>query len=171
MQFGLKSKYPFSRFSSCPTQVSLFWHLSQCKGALQCNFVCHVMDNMNKVTTAKVRKKLIFIDGLRVTSLATIFDETCTREMLSLAESFSKRIHNMRACFPCLSSNMAVDDALYNYMILKPWRFCHKCNHLKTLDTVGNCQRLVFSLSVSQHNTYNNKPVKIWAQSAVEVAR
>ena len=30
---------------------------------------------------------------------------------------------------------------------------------LKTLDTIGNCQRPVFSLDVSQ--LYNNKPVKI----------
>ena len=32
---------------------------------------------------------------------------------------------------------------------------------LKALDTSGNCQRLVFSLGVSQHYPQNNKPVKI----------
>ena len=41
---------------------------------------------------------------------------------------------------------------------------------LKTLDTIGNCLRPVFSLGVSQH-ALNNKPVKITAQSVVEVAR
>ena len=40
---------------------------------------------------------------------------------------------------------------------------------LKTLDTIGNCQRPVFSLAVSQHmhTCTNNKPVKIWAQSVI----
>ena len=31
---------------------------------------------------------------------------------------------------------------------------------LKTLDTIDNCQRQVFSLGVSQHMHKNNKPVK-----------
>ena len=38
---------------------------------------------------------------------------------------------------------------------------------LKTVDTIGSCQRLVFTVGVSQHN----KPVKIWAQLVIEVAR
>ena len=44
---------------------------------------------------------------------------------------------------------------------------------LKTLDTIGDCQRLVFTVGVSQHNMHknNNKPVKIRAKSVVEVAR
>ena len=33
---------------------------------------------------------------------------------------------------------------------------------LKTLDTIGNCQRLVFTVGVSQDMQKNNKPVKIW---------
>ena len=41
--------------------------------------------------------------------------------------------------------------------------------NLKTLDTIGNCQRPVFSLGVFQHMHINNKHVKIWAQSVVEV--
>ena len=32
---------------------------------------------------------------------------------------------------------------------------------LETLDTIGSCQRPVFSLSVFQH-AYNNKPLKFW---------
>ena len=33
---------------------------------------------------------------------------------------------------------------------------------LKTLDTIGNCQRLVFKVGVSQHlHKINNKPVKL----------
>ena len=46
-------------------------------------------------------------------------------------------------------------------------------NVLKTLDTIGNCQRLVFTLAVSQHmhKTTVKISVKIWAQSVVEVAR
>ena len=41
---------------------------------------------------------------------------------------------------------------------------------LKTLDTIGNCQRRVFSLGVSQHR-HKTKPVTIGAQLVVEVAR
>ena len=45
-------------------------------------------------------------------------------------------------------------------------------NPLKTLDTIGNCQRPVFSLGVSQQvHKLINKPVKIWAQLVVKVAR
>ena len=40
---------------------------------------------------------------------------------------------------------------------------------LKTRDTIGKCQRQVFSLGVSQH-MHKNKPVKIWTQLVVEVA-
>ena len=43
--------------------------------------------------------------------------------------------------------------------------------YLKTLDTIGNCQRQVFSLGVSQHTCKKNKTVNIWAQLVVEVAR
>ena len=43
---------------------------------------------------------------------------------------------------------------------------------LKTLDTIGNFQRPVFSHGVSQQmHIKNYKPVKIWAQLVVEVAR
>ena len=42
---------------------------------------------------------------------------------------------------------------------------------LKTLNTIGNCQRPVFSLGVSQQYAYNNKPVKILVQLVVEVVR
>ena len=35
---------------------------------------------------------------------------------------------------------------------------------LKPVDTIGNCQRPVFSLGVSQHMHKITKPVKIWAQ-------
>ena len=42
---------------------------------------------------------------------------------------------------------------------------------LKTLDTIGNCQRPVFSLGVSQHMHKNYKSVKILAQSVMNVAR
>ena len=40
---------------------------------------------------------------------------------------------------------------------------------LKAVDTIGNCQRLASTVGVSQH--INNKPVKIWAQSVIELAR
>ena len=49
-------------------------------------------------------------------------------------------------------------------------QFEHAALPLKTLDTIGNCQRPVFSLSVSQH-AWNKKPVEIWTQLDVEVAR
>ena len=32
---------------------------------------------------------------------------------------------------------------------------------LKTVDTIGNCQRLVFTVGVSQHTHKKKKPVKI----------
>ena len=38
-------------------------------------------------------------------------------------------------------------------------------------DNLGNCQRPVFSLGVPHHIAKNNKPVKIWAQLVIEVAR
>ena len=43
---------------------------------------------------------------------------------------------------------------------------------LKALDALGNCQRPVFSLGVSQHTmyAYNNKSVKIWTQLVIKVA-
>ena len=42
---------------------------------------------------------------------------------------------------------------------------------LKALDTFGFRQRPVFSLCVSQQMHKNNKPVKIWAQLIIKVAR
>ena len=42
---------------------------------------------------------------------------------------------------------------------------------LKKLDTIGNCQRPLFSLGVSKHMHKITNLVKIWAQSVVEVAR
>ena len=45
-------------------------------------------------------------------------------------------------------------------------------NDLKALNTFANCQRQVFSLGVSQHiYSLNNKPVQIWTQLVIEVAR
>ena len=45
-------------------------------------------------------------------------------------------------------------------------------NSLKTTDTIGNCQNLVFSLGTSQHNyALNNKPVNILARLVIGVAR
>ena len=46
-----------------------------------------------------------------------------------------------------------------------------KFQPLKTLDTFGSCQRSVFSLGVSQHYAYNDKPAKNWAQFGIELAR
>ena len=43
--------------------------------------------------------------------------------------------------------------------------------YLKGMYTIGNCQRPVFSLCVSHHTHNINKPMKIWAQSVIEVAR
>ena len=39
----------------------------------------------------------------------------------------------------------------------------------KTLDTSGNCQRPFFSLGVSQNK--HIKPVTVWAQLFIEIAR
>ena len=43
--------------------------------------------------------------------------------------------------------------------------------NLKGRYTIGSFQRPVSSLGVSHHICRNNKPVKIWAQSVIEVAR
>jgi hypothetical protein len=42
---------------------------------------------------------------------------------------------------------------------------------LTAMDTFGNCQRPIFSLGVSQHIHKNNKPVKIWTQLVINVAK
>ena len=48
----------------------------------------------------------------------------------------------------------------------------HKSDRcLRTLDTLGNCQRPVFSLGVSKHMLKDNKHVKILAQLVIKNAR
>ena len=39
----------------------------------------------------------------------------------------------------------------FNVIYPQMWHLCPQARHLKTLDTIGNCQRPVFSLGVSQH--------------------
>ena len=41
----------------------------------------------------------------------------------------------------------------------------------KTMDTIGNCQRPVFSLCGSQHKHKITKPVQLGAQSVIKVGR
>ena len=52
------------------------------------------------------------------------------------------------------------------FLDVKPYVVC-----ICSLKALGNCQRPVFSLGLSQYNVYKNKPVKIWTQLVIEVAR
>ena len=54
----------------------------------------------------------LFTDGLRLTSLTTVFDEMPTHERLLLDEGFAQSY--LRALFHFICSNMVVEDAMCN---------------------------------------------------------
>ena len=67
-----------------------------------------------------------------------------------------------------------VFKGMFGFMELRNFLMLSYSKHsiqrtLKAVDTIGNCQRQ-FTVGVSQH-AYNNKPMKIWAQSVIKLAR